>query len=255
MRVFYINLDRAPDRRAHMDEALRGVDFERIAAVDALNRPRTNAGLTRFQIACIESHRKAWQRFLATPESHACFLEDDVHLSDDFPALLRESAWIPSDAHAVKIDTCFNKVMLGEDLRALHDRRLARLFTRHESCAAYLLSRRGAEFFLAATERPDLPVDYIVFPEDPVKQGLKLYQLAPAAAIQDSLHLRHYGQGRNFASAIHKLDREKPKRKSRKLMFLFKRETLRLYRQAFRARRHLANRWIRGLKSEIVTFR
>jgi GR25 family glycosyltransferase involved in LPS biosynthesis len=137
----------------------------------------------------------------------------------------------------------------------LKDRQLALLFTRHESCAAYVLSRRGATFFLEATEAPVLPVDYIVFPEDPAKAGLKLYQLSPAAAIQDSLYLIHYDRGRNFASGIGRLDVIKPAAKSRKLVLTLQRESRRLWLQTFKARRYAVNRLLRGLRPEIVPFR
>jgi glycosyl transferase, family 25 len=252
MRAYFINLDREAERRAHMELSLAGLDHERVAAIDGRRNPPTERSLTRFEIACLESHRAAWTRFLATPAPYACFLEDDVHFSADFAAFIGDESWIPADAHAVKLDTFFNPVMLGPPALSAKGRRLARLFTRHESCAAYLLSRAGAACFLRATENPDLPVDYIVFPEDPAKQGLMLYQLAPAVAIQDSLFLRHYAQGRHFASAIGKLDVVKPA--GRKLLVTLRREADRLYRQIFKTKRYVVNRVLRGLRPEIVPF-
>ncbi len=255
MRVYFINLDRETDRRAHMEQALAGIDHERVPAVDGCGNPPTEKGLTRFEIACLNSHRAAWRLFLETPASHACFLEDDVHFADDFRQYVGDEDWIPADAHAVKLDSYFNKVMLGAPRLQVGERSLARLFTRHESCAAYVLSRAGAEYFLRATESPELPVDYIVFPEDPVKQGLMLYQLAPAAAIQDQLYLRHHAQGHNFTSAISRLDARKPAQTTKRLFFVIRRETLRLYRQIFQARRYAVNRVVRALRPEIVAFR
>jgi glycosyl transferase family 25 len=254
MRCYYINLDREEERRAHMEQALAGLDFERVAAVEGRQSPPTQSGLTRFEIACLNSHRAAWTKFLATPAPFACFLEDDVHLSSDFGAFVGEDSWIPADADAVKLDTFFNPIMLGPPELEVRRRRLARLFTRHESCAAYILSRQGAEVFLRATEKPDLPVDYIVFPEDPIKQGLKLLQLDPAVAIQDSLYLLHYEQGHSFASAIGKLEVTKPADKQRQILFTLRREAGRLYRQTFKARRYIVNRVRRRLRPEIVPF-
>jgi glycosyl transferase family 25 len=254
MRCYYINLDREEERRAHMEQALAGLDFERVAAVDGRQDPPTEKGLTRFEVACLTSHRAAWTRFLATPAPFACFLEDDVHFSSDFGVFVREDSWIPADADAVKLDTFFNPIMLGPPDLAVKRRRLARLFTRHESCAAYILSRQGAEAFLRATENATLPVDYIVFPEDPVKQGLMLLQLDPAVAIQDSLYLRHYEQGFHFASAIGKLDAAKPADKKRQVLFTLRREAGRLYVQMFKLRRYIVNRVGRRLRPEIVPF-
>ena len=51
---------------------------------------------------------------------------------------------VPKDAHAVKLDTYFQKVRLGERLSASGGREIARLYSRHESAAAYILSRDGA---------------------------------------------------------------------------------------------------------------
>src|SRR5947209_15071175 len=111
MTIYLINLDRHPERLAHMREQLDGVAFERISAVDGSTRPATMKGLTRFELACLESHRTAWRRFLASAENFACFLEDDVHLQPGFAALLSKAKW-PEDAHAVKLDTYFQKVRL-----------------------------------------------------------------------------------------------------------------------------------------------
>jgi glycosyl transferase, family 25 len=254
VKAYYINLDRAPERRAHMEEALAGVDHERVAAVDGRLRPPTEKGPTRFEIACLESHCEAWKRFLATPDAFACFLEDDVHFSPDFAAFVAQDDWIPTDCHAVKLDSYFNPVMLGAPAPTALGRQLALLYTRHESCAAYILSRRGAQIFLRLTEHPDLPVDYIVFPEDPIGQKLRLYQLSPAVAIQDSLFLNPQSDGAQFESDIRRLDTAKPESKRRKLLFTAKRETTRLYKQIFKAKRYLVNRLARGLRPEIVPF-
>ena len=95
MKIYLINLDRHPERLAHMRKQLDGVAFERISAVDGSRRPPTTKGLTRFELACLESHRTAWRRFLASADSLACFLEDDLHVQPGFAALLSETKWIP----------------------------------------------------------------------------------------------------------------------------------------------------------------
>ena len=87
MKIYLINLDRHPDRLAHMRKQLNGVAFERISAVDGSNDPPTTKGLSRFELACLESHKLAWRQFLNGPEGHACFLEDDLHVWPGFAAL------------------------------------------------------------------------------------------------------------------------------------------------------------------------
>ena len=125
MKIYLINLDRHPERLAHMRKQLDGVAFERVSAVDGSMRPPTTKGLTRFELACLESHRTAWRKFLAGTDSLACFLEDDVHVQPGFAALLSGAKWLPKDAHSVKLDTYFQKVRLGERLSASGDREIA----------------------------------------------------------------------------------------------------------------------------------
>jgi glycosyl transferase, family 25 len=201
MKVYVINLDRHSDRLAHMREQLGDIGFERVDAVDGTKNPETTKGLTRFELACIESHRNAWRLFLSRPDSHACFLEDGIHLWPDFATLVHSEAWIPSDAHSVKLDTYLQKVKLGERRAAFGVRQVARLYTRHESSAAYALSRAGAERYMELTARPSVPADYSLFPKNPRRLGLRIYQLAPAVAIQDHL-MRSEDGGQTFATAM-----------------------------------------------------
>ncbi len=184
MKIYLINLDRHPERLAHMRKQLDGVAFERISAVDGSRRPPTTKGLTRFELACLESHRTAWRKFLASAESLACFLEDDLHVQPGFAALLSEAKWPPKDAHAVKLDTYFQKVRLGERLSASGGREIARLYSRHESAAAYILSRDGAARYLELTESARQPADYAVFPNSSAALGSQ--HLSARSGYRDS---------------------------------------------------------------------
>ncbi len=201
MKTFVINLDRHPERLGHMRDQLSDVGFERVAAVDGAKKPEATIGLTRFELACLESHRNAWRLFLARRDAHACFLEDDVHLWPDFEALLTVGDWIPLDAHSVKLDTYLQKVKLGEQRAVFGGRAVARLYSRHESSAAYILSREGAERYLELTAHPALPADYSLFPTSPRRIGLHIYQLTPAVAVQDHLLQSHDGGG-GFPTAM-----------------------------------------------------
>jgi glycosyl transferase, family 25 len=201
MKTYVINLDRHPERLAHMRDQLSDVGFERVAAVDGRKNLETTMGLTRFELACLESHRNSWRLFLTRRDAHACFLEDDVHLSPDFGALISVADWIPLDAHSVKLDTYLQRVKLGETLAVCGGRAMARLYSRHESSAAYILSREGAERYLELTAYPILPADYSLFPRNPRRIGLHIYQLTPAVAVQD--HLLHSdGFGGAFPTAM-----------------------------------------------------
>lgn len=201
MLVYVINLDRDRERLAHTREQLAGVSFTRAPAVDGTRLPETIRGLTRFELACLASHRNAWAEFLATKDAHACFLEDDLHIWPGFAALVKDDAWVPPDAHSVKLDTYFQTVRLGARRAIVGGREVARLYSRHESSAAYLLSRAGAELYLELTDPPALPADYSLFPKNPRRLGLRIEQLIPAVAIQD--HLRPAAEGgQRFATAM-----------------------------------------------------
>jgi glycosyl transferase family 25 len=201
MRVYLINLDRHPDRLAHMRQQLRGIVFERIAAVDGDKITQTARTLSRFELACLESHRKVWRLFLESANERACVLEDDLHLWPDFEALIEDESWIPADAHCVKLDTYFQKVKLGERRPALRERQVAQLYTRHQSSAAYVLTRAGAERYLELTASSEAPADYALFPKHPRRLGLKVFQLTPAVAVQDHL-LRAEDGGQVFPTAM-----------------------------------------------------
>lgn len=201
MKIYLINLDRDRARLAHMRDQLDGVGFERISAVDGSNDPPTTKGLTRFELACLESHKTAWRQFLDGQAAYACFLEDDLHIWPGFASLTASGAWIPSNAHSVKLDTYLQKVELGDQRVAIDGREVARLYSRHQSSAAYILTREGAVRYLELTANASLPADYALFPNHSRRLGLRIYQLCPAIAIQD--HLLEESQGRQaFATAM-----------------------------------------------------
>jgi GR25 family glycosyltransferase involved in LPS biosynthesis len=161
MKIYLINLDRHPERLAHMRKQLNGVPFERISAVDGSKDPTTTKGLSRFELACLESHKLAWRQFLNCPEGCACFLEDDLHIWPGLAGLTGSDSWIPTGAHSVKLDT--------------------------------YLTREGAARYLDLTASASLPADYALFPNHPRRLGLRIYQLCLAIAIQD--HLLDPNQG------------------------------------------------------------
>ena len=199
--TYVINLDRHADRFAHMRRELANVAFERFPAVDGATIAEGNKSLTRFELACLASHQKIWRKLLGSAEPYACVLEDDLHLSPSFGALLADSGWVPPDAHSIKLDTYFQTVLLGERHPARGALGTARLYSRHQSSAAYVVTRAGAKRYLELSAEPSLPADYALFPRNPRALGLVIYQLTPAVALQD--HLRaDEAEGPTFATAM-----------------------------------------------------
>jgi glycosyl transferase family 25 len=231
VKVYLINLERDADRLAHMRAQLNGIGFERISAVDGSKDPPTTRGLSRFELACLESHKLAWRAFLGGPAEHACFLEDDLHIRPGLAALVGDPAWLPDDAHCVKLDTYLQKVRLGVREPAIGGREVARLYTRHQSSAAYMLTRAGAFRYLELTANASLPADYALFPRNPRRAGLIIYQLVPAIAVQDHLVASADG-GQRFATAIAGARGEAPRRKRSPILKRLVREGARLADQS-----------------------
>ena len=115
MQTYVINLDRRPDRRAHMEAqaSARGVHVEFVSAVD-MRRLADYSGLARRRgglrqirdgdYACFLSHRRAWERIVARGEPFGAVLEDDVGLSADAARLLNRDDWIPPGTQLVKLE-------------------------------------------------------------------------------------------------------------------------------------------------------
>ncbi|HWY63627.1 MAG TPA: glycosyltransferase family 25 protein [Rhizomicrobium sp.] len=200
MRTYLINLARRPDRLAAMTRQAGGFDLERVEAVDAqttepaaLDRWFALGGplgeIPKGDKACLLSHRLAWQQFLATPDRHAVFLEDDVRLSPGAPALLADDSWIPAEAAVVKLEHYGpqGQRVLLRDLHPVQSGfQLGRMLSRHTGAAAYVLSRAAAEVLLRET-RFDLPVDHLLFNPNNSKLFARLapWQLVPAIARQE----------------------------------------------------------------------
>ena len=121
MKVYLINLDRHPDRLAHMRVQLdaSGSSASRRSTDRTSRRPRRalRASSWRASIAT-----RSVAPVLEGPASHACFLEDDLHIWPGFAALIGREAWIPADAHSVKLDTYLQAVELGDRRVALDGR-------------------------------------------------------------------------------------------------------------------------------------
>lgn len=200
MDVMVINLDRHPERLIRITKILREfeIKFERVRAVDGNNlgtdriyslvsdTPRYS--LSRYEVACMLSHRAAWARFLAGGKTHCCILEDDVRLSAGFRTLVESKALLESlPFHIIKLETMRQPVWLRRESLPLFDgHRLARLTSTSAGAAGYILNRDGATRLMELTVKMDRAVDDIMFDDEALRSGgLAALQLVPAVCIQE----------------------------------------------------------------------
>lgn len=92
--AFVINLERAPERRAFMEEQLRrlGIPFRILNATDgatySFRDEDARAHFSNNEKACAHSHRRAYQEFLKSDAKYCLVMEDDVELDARFPGTL-----------------------------------------------------------------------------------------------------------------------------------------------------------------------
>lgn len=197
--VLYINLDERPDRQAFMEKqfAALGIAATRVAAVSAaklaaddLDRhcnPARVHCLSRSQLACWQSHIKAWRAFLATGADWAIILEDDAILSARLPAFI--AAFLGDAAERfdlVQLETMARNTRVlpaGETVGP--DIALRRFRSTIWGTAAYLISAATVRTLLARHDLFDAPADGVLFrPYIAPGSGFRMVLTDPALAIQ-----------------------------------------------------------------------
>lgn len=230
MQRYVINLTRRPDRLAAMTRqfARMELDFVRVDALDVRTAARAEltAGFDMHtqpcvmdgDMACSQSHRRAWRTFLSTGETHAVFLEDDVIFTAEGPEYLTHDAWIPDGVDVIKLELTgpLHRYVLVRNLVTLQNgHRIGQLCSRHAGAGAYVLSRRGAEILLRCDDWR-IPVDQMLFNPDrsPVYRAIRPNQLLPAIARQPDEELRRSDligerlrRRRNHKTLFHRLRR------------------------------------------------
>ncbi|MBN9218245.1 MAG: glycosyltransferase family 25 protein [Mesorhizobium sp.] len=199
MKCLVINLDRSPDRLAHMtaEFARIGIPFERVVAVDARQHP----GLTQqrqhpryavqplsgSEIACLHSHRACWTIIAQGEAPHGAVFEDDIVFSAKAGALLADTSWVPADADIVKLETFFHTTVIQRERFPIgHGFSMFRLRKNHIGAGGYLLSRQTARELLLATTEINVAVDNLIFdPAFETSTSKTIYQLVPALCAQE----------------------------------------------------------------------
>lgn len=208
MDAYVINLDRHAERWRHTSAALAdsGLNVIRVRACDGQRlrersgpaKPRPGAlpalgmTLTRFEIACVLSHRRAWRKFLASGASHAVVFEDDIHVGRDVAAFANDPALLETGLDLVKLESHRDRVVLARRRAArVGDREIRELLSYMPGAGAYLISRPAAKRLLALTRgAPDM-ADQLIFNRWKYRplgfEHFRIGQVNPAPFIQDIL--------------------------------------------------------------------
>jgi glycosyl transferase family 25 len=193
MLTLVINLDRSPERMAHMEAQLSrlGVAYDRLQAVDGRTLDRDYVGkfppMAASQVGCYLSHKAAWQRIADGTEPYGIVLEDDIHIAPAFADFARSSEWVPADAGIVKFETLNRLVALDRIPHSTwYGSALCRLRSVHPGTGGYLLSVEAARHLLTTRAAPREPADDAMFyVEEPWRHLPIVYQVDPAVCIQD----------------------------------------------------------------------
>ncbi len=202
MRAYIINLDRAKDRWASVEQSFAGTKFDvcRVAAVDgsALAVPIAgySEGMYRWfhgrptnarEIGCYFSHIKAIEAFLATDDEHALIGEDDLTLGPDMENVIQSAL-------------CYSKhwnVLRLTGLSSGHPAKVAGLcegyslnvcFGRLKGIGAYVIDRKAARAWVTKLLPMRLPIDHALDRE--WHQGLRAVYVLPFPASQNEAGFR-----------------------------------------------------------------
>jgi len=202
MKCFFINLDRVPERRTHMEREFRkvGLEAERFAAVDALRiedyenvRYVPHAGarweIVKSQIGVFESHRRIWQAMLAQDLDMAAIFEDDMFFLPEIVDLLSRLETAAPQFDVVKLDSAFYPVPLSAPELTIGRWPLRRILSDSTSCGAYVITRQAAEQLLAWSDPYCDHIDDFTFSPRP---GWRAYQAEPVVASQLTLLPRDF---------------------------------------------------------------
>jgi glycosyl transferase family 25 len=212
MPALVINLDRSPERWAFMERhcRVRGFAVARVAAVDGRALPAAEVdrrlvpveGTRRIssdEVACFESHKKAWRALIETGAPWGLVLEDDVFLAVE-TAMLCAQFEKTAPVAIVKLNSYRKPIYVFEaPLWQGSGFQLLAPAQKTIDGSAYLMSREGAEAALARFERYSEELDLALFDPD---GGIGVAQVVPALSVQQKFADFDFLEDAAQASAI-----------------------------------------------------
>lgn len=134
--------------------------------------------LSRAEIGCALSHRRAYEWIVAQGAGAAIVLEDDAEPSPSFAAFAASGTDFAFDVVSLYTSSALVRRRPEREVAGVALHRAAGMVT---NTVGYLVSRRGAERLLQATRRICRPADWPVFPQD-----LAFYVSSPPLVRHDA---------------------------------------------------------------------
>lgn len=202
MKAYLINLDRSPDRLSFFQsQADRlGMPFERISAVDgkkltpgqlasAVSQTFEFQPINAGEIGLFMSHKRVWERLLASGAPHAAVFEDDAQLSASVVSALAAIDREAPSFDVIKLETTLRQTVCRRDSQELSSgHSLQKLLSWHGGTAGYVISADCARRMLTLKMLLSDPIDQVMFnPISKISSQLDLRQLNPAVCIQQDI--------------------------------------------------------------------
>lgn len=216
MKSYVINLDRNPERLAHIDQRFKelGLPYERIAAFDGRALPKedfesfcaarpmegsgdsSTGGIRKWNPAsmgCFLSHYESWKRIAEGPDEYAAVFEDDIYISQSIIPLMSSTGWIPAGCDVLKLEISYNRIKTGAPAAQIGGRSIRPVIpSPYERCwpvctGAVIISRKAARMCIDAAAKEHMFTDIFLFApkESLMARRLKVYQVCPAVCVQD----------------------------------------------------------------------
>lgn len=195
--IFAINLDHRVDRWQRLSRDLEaiGLSATRIAAVDksTLADDPATVRMGVGHVACLRSHCKVWNAFLATSAPSALVLEDDAELHSDLPEVISCLDWWPLGHGIVRLEWITDRNWFGRPVGCVHcagfQYKIRPILYRCVGSAGYLIDRTTAEKLAALVSSSDnavMPVDLLLFQPywSSIARRIRPTQLVPAIVRQ-----------------------------------------------------------------------
>lgn len=161
-------------------QALSDEDYNRMHP-DVPHRRR----MTKSEVACFLSHRKAWQEIGRMDAAYGAVFEDDIYFGSALREVLSQKSWIRPDMDLVKLDKATRKhVEFGEKVEIAPGLVARRLLSLHVGCGGYLISKAFAKKLLDKTATIREPIDHFLFnPDEGILKQANIWQVLPAPCI------------------------------------------------------------------------